>query len=98
MPATLFPATPQILPPNPTFAGHATFALRSGWPKKGLDALETNGAIFNAPESLATLGVGKNMVGAIRHWLLTTRLAREAGHGRVEATDLGRRLFAKWRR
>ncbi|MBW3635426.1 MAG: DUF4007 family protein [Armatimonadetes bacterium] len=94
MPATLFPAAPQILPPSPTFAGHSTFALRSGWLKKGLDALETNGAIFNAPESLAVLGVGKNMVGAIRHWLLTTRLAREAGHGRVEATDLGRRLFA----
>lgn len=94
MPATLFPVAPQILPPNPTFAGHATFALRAGWLKKGLDALETNAAIFNAPESLAVLGVGKNMVGAIRHWLLATRLAREAGQGRVEATSLGHHLFA----
>jgi len=71
---------------------HLRAALRLA--QKGLDALDKSGAIFNAPESLAVLGVGKNMVGAIRHWLLTTRLAREAGHGRVEATDLGRRLFA----
>ena len=88
----------NILPPSPSFAGHGTFALRSGWLKKGLDALgdETlEGSIFNQPEALAALGVGKNMVTAIRYWLLTTHMASEGGKGReLAASTLGQRLFA----
>lgn len=57
------------------------------------DTLE--GSIFNRPDALATLGVGKNMVGAIRYWLLTTRMAREEGKGReLRAEELGQSLFA----
>lgn len=88
----------NILPPNPSFAGHGTFAIRSGWLKKGLDALSADtleGSIFNRPDALATLGVGKNMVGAIRYWLLTTRMAREEGKGReLVAEKLGQTIFA----
>ncbi len=57
-----FIAAPNILPSNPSFAGHGTFAIRSGWLKKGLDALSSDtleGSIFNRPDALATLGVGK---------------------------------------
>ena len=32
-----------LLPTQPSFAGHGTFALRSGWLKKGLDALRAPG-------------------------------------------------------
>lgn len=89
---------PNILPATPSFAGHGTFAIRSGWLKKGLDALTFDtleGSIFNRPDALATLGVGKNMVGAIRYWLLTTRMAREEGRGReLVAEELGQRVFA----
>ena len=85
-----------LLPTQPSFAGHGTFALRSGWLKKGLDALRAPGqsSIFSAPEALAELGVGKNMVGAIRYWLLVTRMAREDGARReLLPTNLGRELF-----
>ena len=94
-----FPVTDEravLLPAQPSFAGHGTFALRSGWLKKGLDALRAPGqsSIFNAPEALAELGVGKNMVGAIRYWLLVTRMAREDGARReLLPTKLGRELF-----
>ena len=98
------PGAPSLLPSQPSFAGHGTFALRSGWLKKGLDALQDDAdaasqgrapevSIFNSPQALSVLGVGKNMVGAIRYWLLVTRLAREEGKGRIVPTELGRQLI-----
>lgn len=99
---TLLPASPSpasILPLSPSFAGHGTFAVRSTWLKKGLDAIQAEadatGSIFNRPHAIATLGVGKNMVAAIRYWLLATRMAQEGGKGReMIPTELGQRLFA----
>lgn len=89
-----------LLPTAPSFAGHQTFALRSGWLKKGLDALqtpETGGpTTFTREDALVTLGVGKNMVQAIRHWLVATRMAEELSAGRgqgLRVTDLGQALF-----
>lgn len=104
MPASLLPPAPlllpdsethsaqSLLPRNPGFAGHQTFALRAGWLKKGLDALEEKPQIFAGDEALVTLGVGKNMVGAIRHWLLATGMAGAAGRDLVP-TPLGQSLF-----
>ncbi|MCS6775594.1 MAG: DUF4007 family protein, partial [Chthonomonadaceae bacterium] len=89
-----------LLPVSPSFAGHQTFAMRSGWLKKGLDALQSPeagaGALFTRADALVTLGVGKNMAQSIRHWLLTTRMAREriTPAGRLlEPTVLGKALF-----
>lgn len=81
-----------LLPAQPSFAGHQTFALRSGWLKKGLDALEENPRVFSEESALVTLGVGKNMVVAIRHWLLATRLA-EVTDRELAPTKLGRWLL-----
>lgn len=100
-PATLdFGAGEPLLPAQPSFAGHGTFALRAGWLKKGVDVLEDaardggDGSIFGSPEALSRLGVGKNMVGAIRYWMLVTRVANEEGKGRnPRLTELGSRLF-----
>jgi hypothetical protein len=97
MPAALIQAAVPLLPANPSFAGHQTFALRSGWLKKGVDALEQVGSgIFNEDHALVVLGVGKNMVQSIRHWLLVTGMARDLPgiRGRaLEVTGLGRELF-----
>lgn len=51
-----------------SFSGHDSFHCKSLWLKKGYDFLlqESN---FNAPDAVAELGVGKNMVNAIRYWL-----------------------------
>lgn len=51
-----------------SFSGHDSFHCKSLWLKKGYDFLsqEYN---FNAPDAVAELGVGKNMVNAIRYWL-----------------------------
>ena len=83
---------------SPSFAGHSTFALRAGWLKKGVDALRDEHqetSIFNRPEAIVELGVGKNMVGAIRHWLLVTGMAGEESRGRaLQVSPLGERLLA----
>lgn len=49
-----------------TFAGHETFTCRNYWLKKGLDHVWSGGSFNNT--SIKELGVGKNMVGAIRFW------------------------------
>ena len=52
----------------PTFAGHQTFHPRFGWLKKGLDAVISDPEVFSRPDAPVVLGVGKNMVEAIRFW------------------------------
>ena len=95
-------ATPTIFSPNPSFAGHQTFALRSGWLKKGLDAVQDPSvggeSVFRRPDAIVTLGVGKNMVQSIRHWVLVTQMAADEDRGRlIRTTQIGEKLFGKGR-
>ncbi|WP_285184540.1 DUF4007 family protein [Rhodococcus sp. MEB041] len=64
----------------PSFANHQTFHPRFGWIKKGFDAALANPNVFNAPESPVTLGVGKNMVEAIRFWTLSVKVITREPH------------------
>ncbi|MDD6000591.1 MAG: DUF4007 family protein [Bacteroidales bacterium] len=49
------------------FSGHESFPCRTLWLKKGYDFIKSNGN-FNDDNAVVTLGVGKNMVSAIRYW------------------------------
>lgn len=51
-----------------TFSGHETFHCRHFWLKKGYDFLINNHRFVN-DTAVVELGVGKNMVTAIRYWL-----------------------------
>ncbi|WP_157953537.1 MULTISPECIES: DUF4007 family protein [Ignatzschineria] len=66
---------PQQDVKRPIFSGHETFPMRYGWLKKSFDALknaeergENAKDVFSANEAIAQFGVGKNMVGSMRHW------------------------------
>ena len=50
-----------------TFSGHDTFHCRQFWLKKAYDFVEAEKS-FNEDEASLMLGVGKNMVTAIRYW------------------------------
>jgi len=50
------------------FSGHESFYCKTLWLKKGYDFLINNNN-FNAADSVAILGVGKNMVSGIRYWM-----------------------------
>ncbi|UGQ39588.1 DUF4007 family protein [Rhodococcus aetherivorans] len=64
----------------PTFANHQTFHPRFGWIKKGYDAAVADPDIFNIPNAPVTLGVGKNMVDAIRFWSTATKVVTRVPH------------------
>ncbi len=55
-----------------TFGTHGTFYLRDGWVGKIIDAVTNNPSIFSNPEAPIVLGVGKNMVPAMRFWALSS--------------------------
>lgn len=52
---------------NLSFSGHDTFHCRQFWLKKAYDHVRAEKS-FNDDEASLELGVGKNMVTAIRHW------------------------------
>ncbi len=82
-----------------TFANHQTFHPRFGWITKGYDAAVADPDVFNRPEAPVTLGVGKNMVEAIRFWCLATHVIARApkpGRPRISValpTALGHALL-----
>jgi hypothetical protein len=76
-----------------SFSGHETFPFRYTWLPKGVRHLQNDSELFGRDHAIVTLGVGKNMVRAIRYWCIAIGAARRADRGQVEVTDLGRRLF-----
>ena len=72
-----------------TFSGHDTFHCRKFWLKKAYDFVESGKRFADADASLE-LGVGKNMVTAIRHWAKCFQILDEE----QQASDLAKKLFA----
>lgn len=70
-----------------TFSGHESFSCKSLWLKKGYDFV-ASGCDFNSPNSVVELGVGKNMVGAIRYWMRAFGMLKEG-----ELTPMAHYLF-----
>jgi hypothetical protein len=62
---------------QPAFARHETFHPRYGWLKKGFDAASDDAAVFHRKDATTRLGVGKNMVRAIRYWCLAYKILDE---------------------
>jgi hypothetical protein len=59
---------------SPLFAAHQTFHPRFGWIKKGFDEAVDDPDVFNRPDAPVKLGVGKNMVEAIKAWATATHV------------------------
>jgi hypothetical protein len=59
---------------NPVFARHETFHPWFGWLKKGFDAATQDPEVFLREDAPVRLGVGKNMVNAIRYWCNTFKV------------------------
>jgi len=70
------------------FSGHESFHCRLFWLKKGFDFVEARKK-FSEESSVIDLGVGKNMVTAIRHWLRAFDLMDE----KDQLTELAKKLF-----
>ena len=79
-------------------SGHETFPLRYGWLKKAFDAVaqeeraEGERSVFHADDAIARFGVGRNMVGSMRHWAAAAGVIADDGRS---TTPLGRFLFGE---
>lgn len=78
------------------FSGHQSFTLRNTWLPKGVAESLREPRSFSADDSLVRLGVGKNMVDAIRYWCLATRVIEDKPdeRGAYQPSALGLRIFA----
>jgi hypothetical protein len=72
-----------------SFSGHDSFECRHFWLKKGFDHV-ASGLKFN-DEAVVPLGVGRNMVNAIRHWMKAFGLLDT----KEQVTDFAKMIFAK---
>lgn len=79
------------------FRGHETFFIRKGWLYKGMSNVVREPGVFQgaAGNPMDVLGIGANMVKALRYWLTATKLTSEprAGRRNQELTELGRIIF-----
>ena len=85
---------------TPQLSGHETFPLRYGWLKKAYDAIAIcDGApgsksVFLSDEAIARFGLGKNMVGSMRHWSSASGIIEESdAPNSMATTALGRKLL-----
>ncbi|AOE49510.1 DUF4007 family protein [Kangiella sediminilitoris] len=74
------------------FGRHESFALRYGWLTKGYNALVFEPNFFKSEDATTVLGVGKNMVNAIKYWLTASQLIND---NKQEPTTLGKLIFDK---
>ena len=63
-----------------SFSGHESFPCKTLWIKKGYDFVKAE-KDFNAPEAVVDLGMGKNMVAAVRYWYKAFGLNKDAETG-----------------
>jgi hypothetical protein len=78
-------------PDKMAFGRHETFALRYGWLSKGFQAMAEKKSIFESDDATVRLGVGKNMVAAIKYWLRACRMIHPVEN---IPTDLGYQLLS----
>ncbi len=79
------------------FRAHDTFFIRKGWLSKGMKYVCTKSDVFVAKDEnpMDVLGIGANMVKALRYWLQAVGLTVEPNSGKRSQsfTQLGSSIF-----
>lgn len=79
------------------FRAHDTFFIRKGWLNKGMRNVNNDPAVFMGTNGnpMDILGIGANMVKALRYWLQAVNLTSEPNSGKREQTftEFGRVVF-----
>lgn len=89
---------PQASPSSFRFSGHETFACRYAWLPKAYKALRTDPSTFaegHEDEAMVELGLGKNMVRALRFWVEATGLAAPAANRTLKPTPLAQSILGR---
>lgn len=83
------------------FRAHDTFFIRKGWLSKGMRNVVANKDVFVTKDKnrnpMDVLGIGANMVKALRYWLQAVGLTEEPNKGqRVQTlTELGKVVYSQ---
>lgn len=83
------------------FRAHDTFFIRKGWLSKGMRNVVANKDVFVTKDKernpMDVLGIGANMVKALRYWLQVVGLTEEPNKGRryQTLTELGKIVYAQ---
>lgn len=79
------------------FRAHDTFFIRKGWLSKGMKYVHNKPTVFidKLENPMDVLGIGSNMVKALRYWLQAVGLTQESASGRriQSFTQLGESVF-----
>lgn len=79
------------------FRAHDTFFIRKGWLSKGMRCVSNKPDVFISRDEnpMDVLGIGANMVKALRYWLQALGITAEPNKGKrtQEFTDLGKLIF-----
>ena len=79
------------------FRAHDTFFIRKGWLSKGMKYVCNKPDVFvdKNDNPMDVLGIGSNMVKALRYWLQAVGLTTEPNSGRrtQSFTELGKSIF-----
>ena len=83
---------------NLKFSGHQTFPIRYGWIYKIIQEVRKGHTLSskdNIEDQMISMGMGKNMVLSVRHWIRTLNLVTctDKNTQRYELTDLAKKLF-----
>lgn len=75
------------------FTGHDTFPLRHGWLYKSINLIENNVLLSvsdtdKAGQAISALGVGKNMVNAIKYWAESAQVIESVIENRVSVQKI----------
>ncbi|MFP3845914.1 DUF4007 family protein [Priestia filamentosa] len=78
------------------YARHQSFYVRDKWISKGLRAVMNDPRFFHDPEGFEKVGLGKNMVQALRFWLNAMNLIEELNKEKTtQLTELGHLIYSK---
>ncbi len=76
------------------FSGHETFPLRYAWLPKAFQALERDASgLADDERAMIDLGIGKNMLKALRFWVEVCGVATPGDARGYHLTDFGRAVF-----
>ena len=76
------------------FSGHESFPCRYSWLPKAFRTISKHPDVFADDErAMVEMGVGKNMVRAIRFWALAADIAESGQKGKYSVTDFGRTIL-----
>ncbi len=78
---------------TPKFRRHETFSIREGWLEKGINKIKGNNKCFSKEQGTRYLGLGTNMVKALKFWLQAANLASFNVKTGANLTSFGECLF-----